>query len=45
VKITEQERREIQEKFVKETGISVINSEGEFDIDYVVWLEEHFNIF
>ena len=36
---TEQDRMELQMQFEKATGIKVINSQGEFDIDYVSWLE------
>lgn len=36
----EQERKELQVQFEKQTGTKVINSDGEFDIDYVAWLEE-----
>lgn len=38
--ITEQDRKELQTQFEEETGVKVINSQGEFDIDYVAWLEE-----
>ena len=37
----EQDRNELQKRFEKETGTPVINSDGEFDIDYVAWLESH----
>lgn len=37
--MTEQGRRELQTQFEKQTGTKVINSQGEFDIDYVLWLE------
>lgn len=37
---TEQERNELQKKFEAEKGINVTNSQGEFDIDYVAWLEQ-----
>ncbi len=33
-------RAEIQLEFYKKTGTDVVNSQGEFDIDYVQWLEE-----
>lgn len=32
-------REQLQAEFCKETGLGVINSDGEFDIDYVLWLE------
>jgi hypothetical protein len=38
--ITEQDRRELQMQFEEETGTPVINSQDEFDIDYVAWLEQ-----
>lgn len=38
--MTEQDRRELQIRFEKETGTKVTNSQEEFDIDYVAWLEE-----
>ena len=38
--MTEQDRKEIQDKYKAETGDLVINSQGEFDIDYVAWLEQ-----
>lgn len=31
---------ELQTSFYKETGAEVVNSQGEFDIDYVQWLEK-----
>jgi molybdopterin converting factor small subunit len=31
---------ELQTLFYKETGIECVNSQGEFDIDYVSWLEK-----
>ena len=37
--MTEQDRKEIQDKYKSETGKLVINSQGEFDIYYVAWLE------
>lgn len=30
---------ELQTGFFKETGIEAVNSQGEFDVDYVQWLE------
>jgi hypothetical protein len=35
----EKERIELREKFRKETGDNWENSQGEPDIDYVLWLE------
>jgi len=32
-------RTELQSEFYKETGTEVVNSQGEFDIDYVQWIE------
>jgi hypothetical protein len=37
--MTEQDRKEIQDRYRKESGEEVINTQGEFDIDYVSWLE------
>lgn len=37
--ITEGDRKEIQGEFEKEMTFSCINSQDEFDIDYVIWLE------
>lgn len=33
-------RAELQTQFYKETGMDCVNSQGEFDIDYVAWLED-----
>lgn len=37
---TEQERKLLQQEFEEETGTKAINSDDEFDIDYVRWLED-----
>lgn len=38
--MSEQDRMELQKEFEKHTGTKVINSQGEFDIDYISWLED-----
>jgi hypothetical protein len=40
VKTRAKTRAELQAQFYKETETEVVNSQGEFDIDYVQWLEE-----
>lgn len=38
--ITELDRRKLQQQFIKETGLPILNSCEELDIYYVSWLEE-----
>ena len=34
-------RRELRKQFEKQTEIPLYNSQGEIDLDYILWLENH----